>query len=269
MSTVQHQEKFVQLVKTKLSKKELHWLDQKATILLAVDTLQKFPVFFSLTSRFISNEIPKWESNELNEMEIIYPGFSKSTWTKQDMVRVILMISLDPTKNKQILESFFETAEMLELVSFFKGLFLLENANDFTSSVEEGIRTNMVNVFDSFTAGNPYGQKFLDEWAWNQMVLKALFLDRPLFTIHDIDKGKNKNLANILQDYIRERWSAFRPVSPEIWRMIQGNLREDIIGLLEEREIKGIEKAAIEFVLNNNEHDEKFWNEIGKQNLNK
>ncbi len=269
MSTVQHQEKFAQLVKTKLSKKELHWLDQKTTILLAVDTFQKFPIFFSLTSRFISNEIPKWESNELNEMEIIYPGFSKSTWTKQDMVRVILMISLNPTKNKQILESFFETAEMLELVSFFKGLFLLENANDFTSSVEEGIRTNMVNVFDSFTAGNPYAQKYLEEWAWNQMVLKALFLDRPLFTIHDIDKGKNKNLADILQDYIRERWSAFRPVSPEIWRMIQGNLREDIIGLLEEREIKGFEKAAIEFVLNNNDHNEEFWNEIGKQNLNK
>jgi hypothetical protein len=269
MSIVQHQEKFAQLVTAKLSEKELAWLNQKTAILKAADTIQKFPIFFSLTSRFISNEISNWESDELNEMEIIYPGFSKSTWTKQELVRVILMISLDPEKNKQILESFYETAEMLELVSFFKGLYLLKNASEFTSSVEEGIRTNMVNVFDSFTAGNPYAQKYLEEWAWNQLVLKALFMDRPLFTIHDLDKGKNKNLADILQDYIRERWSAFRPVSPEIWRMIQGNLREDIKELLKDREIKSIEKTAIEFVLNNNEHDEEFWNEIGKQNLNK
>lgn len=269
MSTVQYQEKFINLVKSKLTEKELTWLEQKITVLSVSETIHKFPIFFSLTSRFISNEIPTWESTELHELELIYPGFTKSIWTKQDMVRVILMITLNPSKNKQILESFFETAEMLELIAFFKGLYLLENAEEFTNSVEEGIRTNMVNVFDSFTAGNPYAQKFLEEWAWNQLVLKALFLDRPLFTIHNIDKGRNKNLANILQDYIRERWAAFRSVSPEIWRMIQGNLREDLQNLIKEREIKGIEKTAIGFLLENNKHDEVFWNEIGKQNLNK
>lgn len=269
MSTVQHQGKFAKLVKAKLTEKELHWLEQKTSILKAADTIQKFPIFFSLTSRFISNEIPNWESNELNEMEIIYPGFSKSTWTKQDLVRVILMISLDPSKNKQILGSFFESAEMLELVSFFKGLFLLENANDFTGSVEEGIRTNMANVFDSFTAGNPYAQKYLEEWAWNQLVLKAFFMDRPLFTIHNVDKGLNQTLADILQDYIRERWAASRQVSPEIWRMIQGHLRQDINDLICQREFQGIEKSAIDFVLNNQVHDVDFWNKIGKQNLNK
>ena len=181
------------------------------------------------------------------------------------------MINLETSKNKEILEAFFETAEMQELVAFFKGLFLLENAEEFTLSVEEGIRTNMVNVFDSFTAGNPYAITYLEEWAWNQLVLKALFLDRPLFTIHDIDKRKNQSLSEMLQDFVNERWSAFREVSPEIWRMIEGNLRDDIRKRLSERERKGIEKEAIDHVLHTDKNEKalEFWNNIGKLNLKK
>lgn len=269
MSSVQDQEKFIQIIETKLSEREQNWFSKKNAILTQVENAAKFSVFFSLTSRFISTEIPNWSSDELNELEIIYPGFSKSSWTKHDLVRVGFMITLNKSNNKQILGSFFESAEMLELVAFFKGLYLLENAAEFTSSVEEGIRTNMVNVFDSFTAGNPYVQQYLEEWAWNQLVLKAFFLDRPLFTIHNIDKGRNQTLADILQDYIRERWAASRQVSPEIWRMIQGHLRQDIKDLISQREFLETEKSAIDFVLNNHAHDEGFWNSIGKQHLKK
>lgn len=271
MSTAGEQQIFIDVVQSKLLDKELAWMEQKRAVILNSETSSKFPVFFSLTARFISNEIPEWSEDELNKLEEIYPGFGKSAWTKQELVRVVFMISLDTSNNKQLLEAFFETAEMQELVAFFKGLYLLENAKEFTLSVEEGIRTNMVNVFDSFTAGNPYALTYLEEWAWNQMVLKALFLDRPLFTIHDIDKRKNQNLSDMLQDYVNERWSASREISPEIWRMIEGNLRDDVKKRILERELKGIEKEAIDHVLTN-ENDTnalEFWNNIGKLNLKK
>ena len=233
------------------------------------DTVGKFPIFFSLTARFISSEIPEWSSEEMDILEVVYPGFGKSTWNKQELVRVVLMIALDTSENKRILNSFYESAEMQELVAFFKGLYLLENAEEFTLSVEEGIRTNMVNVFDSFTAGNPFANTYLEEWAWNQLVLKALFLDRPLFTIHDIDKRKNQSLADMLQDYVNERWSASREVSPEIWRMIEGALRDDVYKRILERKLVGIEKDAITHLLENkNDVDSiEFWNNIGKLNL--
>jgi hypothetical protein len=265
MSTVQNQEQFIKLVKAKFSDNELEWLEQKTAILSNPENIEKFPLFFSLTSRFISKDIPKWELKELDEMEQVYPGFSKSSWTKQHMVRVILMITLDVSTNKRILESFFEVSEMQELIAFFKGLYLLENAEEFTEIVEEGIRTNMVNVFDSFSSGNPFPLSYLEEWAWNQLVLKALFLERPLYTIQNIDEGKNKNLADMLQDYVKERWSADRPVSPEIWRMIEGYLRQDIKMLLLEREFKATEKQVIDHLLsNNNDENDDFWDTIGK-----
>jgi len=267
MSTVQKQKQFIKLVQTKLSETELNWLEQKTDLLSDVKNIDKFAIFFSLTSRFVSNEIPNWNSEELIQMEQIYPGFEKSSWTKQEVARVTLMISLDTSENKKILKSFFEAAEMHELIAFFKGLYLLENAEEYTSIVEEGIRTNMINVFDSFTSGNPFAKTYLKEWAWNQLILKALFLDRPLYNIQDIDKGKNKNLADMLQDYVKERWAAGRSISPEIWRMISGYLREDIKILLLNREFEGVEKKAIDCLLNKNGNiiNDNFWDTIGNK----
>lgn len=266
MSSTENQQRFINLVQSKLSESEIRWLHQKTTALSDLNNFKKFPIFFSLAARFISNEISQWNIEELQQMENIYPGFGKSSWTKQDLARVVLMIQLDASHNKQILESFFESAEMLELVSFFKGLYLLENASEFTKSVEEGIRTNMVNVFDSFTAGNPYASTYLEEWAWNQLILKAFFMDRPLYTIHNLDRGKNANLANMLQDFVKERWAAGRTVSPEIWRMIEGNLRDDVKQLILNRSFEGTEKRAIDMVLNtsNESKTETFWDNIGK-----
>jgi hypothetical protein len=269
MSTILEQNEFIEIVQSKFSDKEQVWLEQKRKVLLDAEAISKFSVFFSLVSRFVSNNIPEWSSKEMTSLELIYPGFGKSTWNKQELARVILMISLAIDKNKEVLESFYESAEMQELVAFFKGLYLLENAKEFSLSVEEGIRTNMVNVFDAFTAGNPFAIAYLDEWAWNQLVLKAFFLERPLFTIHDIDKRKNQNLAEMLQDYVKERWSAFREVSPEIWRLIEGSLRDDVYQRISQRELDGLEKDAITHILENKNdaNSIEFWNNIGKLNL--
>ena len=263
------QQQFVQLVLSKLSDKESEWLKKKMVLISAEETKQKFPVFFSMTSRFISNSNIDWSEKERLDLEELYPGFSKSNWTKQELVRAVLMIHIPVSSNKEILNSFYEIAEMQELVAVFKGLHLLKNANEFTKMVEEGIRTNMVNVFDGLIAGNPFPQTYLEEWAWNQLVLKAFFLDRPIYTMQFVDEGKNENLANMLQDYVRERWAANRTISPEIWRLINGYLRDDVKQLIEERTFVGIEKKAIDGLLNKIEISNPivFWDGIGINRL--
>ena len=266
MVSVQKQHQFITLVNTKFTDKELAWINAKSAIIAPIETSHKFNVFFSLVVRFISNDIPKWYLNETNIIESIYPGFSKSVWSKQDFARARLMIALDKSINESVLSSFFEIAEMKEQVSLYKGLFLLENAPAFTSQVAEGIRTNMANVFDAIASGNPFTYTYLNEDAWNQMVLKSFFMERKLYPIQYIDEGKNENLANMLQDYVKERWAAKRQISPEVWRMINGYLRADVKHILLERNFEDVEEKAINVVLNKTENiDNDFWDIIGNK----
>ena len=268
MISKQQQEQFITLVNSKLTAKELAWLKAKTTIVSSLESSSKFKVFFSLVVRFISDDCPSWNTDEVKIIESIYPGFSKSIWTKQDLTRVCLMMALDTSVNESVLSSFFEIAEMKEQVALYKGLFLLENASSFSKQVTEGIRTNMSNVFDAIASGNPFVKTYLKEDAWNQLILKSFFMDRKLYPIQYIDQGKNEKLANMLQDYVKERWAAGRQVSLEIWRMIDGYLRDDIKKLCSKRNFEGLEKDIITKLTqqNNSQITSSEWDEIGKIN---
>lgn len=256
---------FTNCVLSKLSPEEQDWLNSKTATVK--ESVRKFPVFFSQASRFIANEVPEWNANEIQELHGIYPGFGNTDWTKRDLARTVLVCALDANKDAQVLRGFFEIAEMRELVALYKSLFLLDNAADFTSQVKEGVRTNMVNVFDAICLGNPFAAAYLEDPAWNQLVLKAIFMERPLYKIQNIDQRRNKELANMLQDYIQERWAAKRTVSPEVWRLVNQYLREDVKQLILEKELEEFEKSALETVLSSNETvNEEFWNNIGKMN---
>ena len=67
---------------------------------------------------------------------------------------------------------------------------------------------------------NPYPAKYLDEKAWNQLVLKAFFTEKDINRIVGIDERSNKDLAVTLLDYASERWAAHRVVHPQLWRFL-------------------------------------------------
>lgn len=266
MISAEQQEQVISLIHSKLSDKESAWLTSKSEVVSNTETSHKFKVFFSLAARFISGDVVSWSNDELETLEQIYPGFSKSPWTKQDLVRASLMMCLDTSINESVLLSFFEIAEMKEQIALYKGLYFLENAPVFSKQVAEGIRTNMSNVFDAIASGNPFAQTYLSEEAWNQMILKSFFMDRSLYQVQYIDRGKNEKLANMLQDYVKERWAAGRQVSLEIWRMIDSYLRDDIKDLISKRTFEGMESEVITKLSqqNNEAIPTSFWEEAAR-----
>ena len=78
----------------------------------------------------------------------------------------------------------------------------------------------MTNIFNAVAHHNPYPAEYLDEGAWNQIVLKALFVESSLYKIVGLDERANETLAKMLVEYAHERWSAGREVSPELWRPV-------------------------------------------------
>ncbi len=257
--------KFKEIALSKLNPQEKDWLCGKLEVLQEVTNYSKFGTFFSLATRKISTEIPEFNEYELYSLNQIYPGFDKTQWTKVDLARTLLMMSLNPKYNQNIIRSFFEASEMNEQISLYKGLYLLDNAKDFTWLVEEGIRTNMTNVFHAIAAGNPFANTYLDEDAWNQLILKLFFMNEPLYKVQFVDDGKNEKLGNMLQEFVKERWSAHREVSPEIWRMIDGYLDKDLKSLIAQKTLDGLEKKAIDYILENrSKQTQEFWDTLGK-----
>jgi hypothetical protein len=108
-------------------------------------------------------------------------------------------------------------------------------------------------VFDAIAFGNPYPTTYFTELAWNQLVLKCIFNDKPIHLIEGIDKRSNQALANTLADFAHERWAAGRRVPSQVWRLIrnyQTETKEQDVRRLAQSVNPHDQKAA-ELILNN------------------
>lgn len=215
--------------------KELPWLQKKIQLLTSDFQERFFFLAFSACPRYVGKETLSLTIQDLTKLEQVYPNFSATTWNKDEIARILLMMALPTNYNQELLNKLFETADYKESISLFKGIFFLPNAASFVPQIRMGLRTNMVGIFDAIALHNPYPTKYLTEDAWNHMVLKAIFMDRPIYKIYQIEKRKNEKLALIMQDYAHERWAAHRKVTPELWRFISG--------FVDKRFIKDIQKT--------------------------
>ena len=125
-----------------------------------------------------------------------------------------------------------QVADTGELVTFLKFLILLPDAGDFNQVGVEALRTNIGIIFDAIALNNPYPSKYFNDQQWNQMYLKAAFMERNLGEIIDVEKRANSDLARIISDYAHERWAASRNIDPLFWRpvaqFLEGVLLQDM-----------------------------------------
>jgi len=134
------------------------------------------------------------------------------------------------------LRSLLQTADLSEAICFLRGLPLYPDPALHLARAREGARSGMRPVFEAVAHANPYPAEVFDEAGWNQLVLKALFIETALAPIQGLDRRANPTLARMLRDYAHERWAAGRRVSPELWRCVgpfaDGAAREDLARVL-------------------------------------
>jgi hypothetical protein len=142
-----------------------------------------------------------------------------------------------------------ESGDVGELIALFQALPLLPHPEIHVRRAREGLRTNMTGVFEAIACENPWVSEHLPESAWNQMVLKAVFVGTSLHRIVGLDARANADLARMLAEYAHERWSAHRPVDPELWRVVgphaSTGAREDLARVLTEGEERERRAAAL------------------------
>lgn len=208
-----------------------------------------FPAF-SLASRYFDNKALILSPAQLAEADKLRAGFMPHYWSRLQAARTLLLLELAEQEEAQFshtLARLAETADVAEQTALYAALPVLPHPRVLPNRAAEGIRTNMTVVFDAIALHNPYPADYLEENAWNQMVLKAVFMNRPLYQIWGADRRTNPALARMLLDFAHERWAAHRSVTPEIWRFIGPYLQEDSFKDIERvsREGTPLEREAV------------------------
>jgi hypothetical protein len=152
--------------------------------------------------------------------EAARPGWRPAGWSLDQAARVFLLLAAGgtPARFAQRLEELFATADVGELIAFYRGLPLYPEQPLYAERAAEGVRTNMKAVFEAVAHMSPYPAEQFSEHRWNQMVVKALFIGSRLHPIEGLERRWNPDLTRMLCDYAHERWAAGRPVSYELWR---------------------------------------------------
>lgn len=158
-------------------------------------------------------------SSDFEEADKVRPGWTPRGWSVDQASRLVLLLS--STSDDVFagrLEKLCRSADISELLSYYRGLPLFPDQSAYVFRATEGLRSNIKSVFESVAHWNPYPMEQFEENAWNHMVLKAIFIGSPLYPIAGFEKRSNVNLARMLSHYAHERWAASRQVSPELWR---------------------------------------------------
>lgn len=205
-----------------VAKEGLTWLSEKSQQIAGGASARVFFTAFSAVPRYTGKEALELTPEDLQAAEICV-GWSPDHWSVDQAARTLLVLALphaNSEKYLQTLEQVFTTADMGELIALYQSLPLLPYPEQHYRRATEGVRSNITAVFNAVALRNPYPANYFDNIAWNQMILKAIFVGSPLALIQGIDHRANPELAQMLTDYAHERWAALRPVTPELWRPV-------------------------------------------------
>jgi hypothetical protein len=201
------------IIRANATNQVMDWLDEERPLNTA----------FAITPRKTGKGVITVTSEQAHQLTSIASGFSVDGWAIDRLVRVYLLLKADKGDKEtyfRAIENLFLAAEMGELVALYSALPVLPYPEMWVKRCSEGIRSNIGDVLVAIMYNNPYPSKYLDQNAWNQLVLKAFFTDKDINQIIGIDTRANKDLAYIISDYAHERWAAGREVNPNLWRLV-------------------------------------------------
>lgn len=205
------------------------WLESKITEITENKSVKELYLTYSLIGSKVSNETKLlYSSNDSN----IFNYLKNHNANQLQLGRIYLLVKVlesDSDFFTPKISNIIQVADTAELETFLKFLIILPNPVNYKSTAVDALRTNITPVFDAISLNNPYPSVYFDDAQWNQMYLKAAFMQRDLSLIIDVDKKANKELSRIISDFAHERWAASRDVDPLFWRPVGKFIDEGLL----------------------------------------
>lgn len=228
ISEENHTIRLHELLQTELSESELHWLEDSLDGIIATGDTAKLYLTYSQLSAHIEQK-PLSPDLEMDEVSAYLLRQQADTLQLSRIYLLARVLDRDFDYFVQKVAKIIQVADQSELITFLKYLILLPQAEAFTLSAVESLRTNITPVFEAISMKNPYPAAFFNDQQWNQMYLKAAFMQLNLKDIVGVEERANADLARIISDYAHERWAASRNIDPMIWRPVSAFMNEVIL----------------------------------------
>ncbi|RYU97245.1 EboA domain-containing protein [Emticicia agri] len=205
-------------IQSQASSKEISWVEMKDK-----GSLQSLQTAFVTVPRFISKDKIQFTS-PINEV-------SFDNWTLDRLVRVYLLTKFDSSDKSsytKAIDTLFDTAENNEAVALISALPFLAYPDYWILRATNAVRSNIGPVFDAIAFENPFARNHFSDLAWNQLVLKCIFNDKPINKIEGLAERANQELATSISNLAHERWSAGRTIPSQAWRLVSQFMNDEI-----------------------------------------
>jgi hypothetical protein len=174
-----------------------------------------FNKLIALASRHAKRQLLCLSEAENALVQKQLPGWDLSRWNLLELLRVALILAQPNLTLPEFAKMFsdaFQFADEGELCAFYKAIPLLPAPERFSWHMKEACRSNMRSLFCAAACDNPFPFHHFDDIAWNQLVMKAIFIEVPLAQIFGVERRRSEKLAAMTCDFIAERTSAGRHI---------------------------------------------------------
>ncbi len=204
-----------------LTREAFEWLDETTRAISEGASRRKlFGLFSSAVHRVGKDDLDV--SDRVGSVAAI-DGWDVASLSCDEATRILILLLIpsdDAASYAKMIDEIHETADVGEAAAIQKALPVLPHPATHAERAAVGIRSNITAVFDAVALRNPYPRDYLDDGAFRQMVLKAIFVGSEILDIIGLDERADAELARMLVDYAHERWAAGRPVVPSLWRPV-------------------------------------------------
>jgi len=138
-------------------------------------------------------------------------------WTIDDAARTLLLVALGDGVEAELrdLYRFGDAAERRGLLRALRYLPVADRAMDI---LDDAIRTNDTRLVAA--ALGPYATEHLDDAAYDQAVLKCVFIGVPIAPLDGLPGRATPETARMLAAFVHERVAAGRDIPAEVWDVI-------------------------------------------------
>lgn len=199
----------------RIAPEALQWLDAEFNRLRTSGDDRRLPVALGLAVRKVGRSELGLDTSDIADADRLRPGWQPQWWSTDEAARLMLLLSTyrgDDQPFADRVDRLCATAEVTEHAAMLKGFAVLPAPVLLLGRAREGVRSAMQPVFEAIACRNPYPLHYFDEAAWNQMVVKCVFMGAPFDAISGLAERRNPELIQMLADLEAERRAAGRPM---------------------------------------------------------